>query len=302
MGLWNKIKKAAKATVSAIVDAVERTVVPIVEDAVGVVTHGAKALWEAATGHPDRAKRELRRMFDSARRLASDVTLGVLGAAVMVAVVLVSGVQRVFGAQNEPRRLTDQEIALLRDIFRDALDYDEIRVVENRLGILDGGRWGKAARRAPYTIGYTIYVPGATLNADTLVHEAVHVWQFEHGGPRYILSAVRAQKWGQVGTVPTCPSHAPTRGYDFDNALTDGRRWPEFNPEQQAAFIEYGHCYDPAHSLFLTLTGSLFVPPPALPLPPPPQPPPPPPPGAIDYMPNFIAAVTAVRAGNGAAW
>lgn len=295
MSLWKKIKKkvkkVAKATVSGIVDAVEGTVLPIVEDAADILTHGAKALWEGATGHPERAKRELQKMLDSARRLASAVTWGVLGGALMIGVVVISGIQRLFGAQNEPRHLDSKtEIPVLRDIFEDALEYDEIRVVEKNLGILDGGKWPKAiARRAPYTIGPTIYVPGASLDTDTLVHEAVHVWQFEHGGPRYIPEAVRAQNWGKEGTVPTCPTHSVTitKGYDFDNALRDGKRWPEFNPEQQAAFIEYGHCYD--HNLFLTLAGNLYVPPP-------------PATDGTDYMPDFIDAVNAVRAGNGAAW
>jgi hypothetical protein len=284
MGLWSKIKKAVKHVVKTTVDAVVSEVEAVVKDAADIVVHGAKALWYGGTGQTARAGKEIRLMVDSARRLASDILFGIVSTVVAVAIGVISAVQVLFGVQSKPRHLDNKtELQLLQDIYQDELEYDEIRIVEGKLGILKG----KNSR--PYTVGHTIFCTGPTIDKETLVHESVHIWQFEHGGPRYILEAIKAQKWGGVGKVSSCTVYGGngSTGYDFDNALQSGKRWPEFNPEQQAQFIEFGECCD--HNLFISLAGNLFVPPT-------PQRP------DHDYMPNFVAAVNAIRSGNGAAW
>jgi hypothetical protein len=248
--LRKKVKKVVKQTVKHAVEAVASVPEAIVEDVFDEVEHVATGIWDLATGDPNGAKKEFQRAKDAAKELVSDFAVGPIGATILIGVSVVSGVQRIFNLQAEPRRLTTDERNVLTPIFRDSIDYDEVQIVEGNLGILDGKRWkavAGTARSAPYTIGYTIYVPSQWLDKatnriplDTLVHEVTHVWQYENGGPDYAPEAVYAQATGNTGAYSTTP------GYDFDNALAAGKRWAELGPEQQAAFIEYAYSYPPA--------------------------------------------------------
>ncbi|NJD28159.1 MAG: hypothetical protein FIA92_07660 [Chloroflexi bacterium] len=292
--LWRKVKRATRRAVRNVAGAVAKVVATVVEDVADVVVHTAKAGWFFAIGQRGRANDHLRKARNAAGKLGVDLGWGTLGAVAIAGISAVEWWQRLLGLQEEPRPLDPiDEIPILRTIFVDALEFEDIRIVEGRLGLLDGGRWPKSiARRAPYTIGNTIYVPGRATTRSDLVHEAVHVWQYQSGGPAYIAQAVRSQNGGDVGAETCTRTKAgfttdatPTRGYDFDNALRDGRSWEAFNPEQQAAFIEYADCRDP--NLFVALGPSLRIPDR---------------PDGEEYLPQFVEAVTSLRAGEGAAW
>jgi len=86
----------------------------------------------------------------------------------------------------------------------------------------------KRKKATAYVSFYTVNFYGAI--ADTmLIHELVHVWQYERYGSAYISEALWAQHWGG--------------GYDYGGIeplkmYSDDKRLAAFNFEQQADIIE----------------------------------------------------------------
>ncbi|MCB9080860.1 MAG: hypothetical protein H6555_04015 [Lewinellaceae bacterium] len=90
------------------------------------------------------------------------------------------------GFKWRTRALSPEEIALLRTIYADSVKYHLIRIDERaRLGTRKGG---------------ICYVSGHTINSwghippELLVHEVIHIWQYERIGLAYIPRALRAQR------------------------------------------------------------------------------------------------------------
>ncbi len=119
------------------------------------------------------------------------------------------------------RPLNDSEIALARKIFNDRIDLRRIRLDEfSFLG--------------PKTHDFA-YVSFCTINSwgplkeDILIHELVHVWQYQQMGAVYIPRALRAQ-------------FSP-EGYDYGGlsnlllAIRRGQKLQDFNLEQQGDII-----------------------------------------------------------------
>lgn len=136
---------------------------------------------------------------------------------------------------SKTRALTTEERALGDAVFQGALDLDRVRLT---LG-------GPLSTGAPKALGWTVHIPlwweGEQLVLDdgsvrperrhVVLHELVHVWQNQHGGSAYMGASLHAQL------------HAVLRGegrkgaYRFERAL--GTPWASWNPEQQAAAIEW---------------------------------------------------------------
>src|SRR5688572_1205100 len=84
----------------------------------------------------------------------------------------------------EPNRpLTPGELALLRPIFRDGIDYAGVRVINNRFPLQPANVY--------MTPRGHVYAPGDLWQADfstarsslraVFIHEMAHVWQFANG-------------------------------------------------------------------------------------------------------------------------
>jgi hypothetical protein len=121
------------------------------------------------------------------------------------------------------RKLTEEEKAIAQTVFLGELDYDGILMdqhsqrVSKRLGV------------AYVTFGLIhCWQP---LRDDVLIHELVHVFQYQLLGSSYIAHAIRAQL-----------SHP---AYDYggleglEMALTQKKAFLSFNFEQQASIIEH---------------------------------------------------------------
>jgi hypothetical protein len=124
---------------------------------------------------------------------------------------------------TKSRRLTSAEEARLRNVFRDSIAYYNVRIVDDWAGV-----FSLATR--PFTHANTIYLLGRSLakEPELLVHEATHVWQYQHRGPRYASGSYAAQFGGS--------SHS---AYDWRGEFTHGNtHWFQMNVEAQAAFIE----------------------------------------------------------------
>lgn len=127
-------------------------------------------------------------------------------------------------------RLTDEEINAASQVLGpNSVRYANVRVAEGRvLGLVFKINGSRA-----FTLFHTINLPGSGHhsrgNLDLLVHEMVHVCQFEKVGSVYIWQALRAQRTG---------------GYSFGGweqlaeDRRDGQRFSGYNREQQGQIAQ----------------------------------------------------------------
>ena len=127
--------------------------------------------------------------------------------------------------QPRSRPLTPGEIALAERVFGDALDTNRVRIVRRA--------WGRFA----FVVGDRVHVPpgapedfaAASLRGQAwLVHELVHVWQFQTGAWRTLASWLSVAATGGYG--PGLP------GYAYRLPL---KPWRRCNLEQQARLVEH---------------------------------------------------------------
>lgn len=138
-------------------------------------------------------------------------------AVIMLGGKAVSFVQTAIGVEPAGRKLNDTEIATLRKVYGDGIDYSKVTVKEGEAGL-----YSKSGRA--FVLGDTVYLPpGAVGDTETLVHEMGHIWQGQNGGTDYLSEAL----WGQyLGD-----------GYDFAKGIDEGKAYKDLNPEQQAQLI-----------------------------------------------------------------
>lgn len=188
-----------------------RTVCTVVTLVLGVVA--------LVTGSADRLVRALGDLWD----LVKDGFYAVTGAIIFGALRMVDLVQTAVGVQRRKRGLTERERRLLRPIFRDSLTYDLVEIVDGKAGILTTS--GRA-----FTMGFTIYLP--SYSEHTLVHECVHVWQFEYGGFGYIGNSA----FNQLDSMVFDRGYRP---YDWRPRIDAGESWYQLRSvEAQAQFVE----------------------------------------------------------------
>jgi hypothetical protein len=155
--------------------------------------------------------------------LVKDVVYTAVGLAIFVVLRIVDIVQSIFGLQPRKRRLTERERSFLYPIFRDSLNYGAIEIVPGKAGLL--GISGRS-----FTMGFTIYL--AAPADDTLVHECVHVWQFEFTGFRYIGNSALNQLDSSVFNKGYDP-------YSWTGKIDGGATWYTLgSAEAQAQLIQ----------------------------------------------------------------
>lgn len=148
-----------------------------------------------------------------------DYAANIFGGILIIAGGFISLVQIIFGTQKEKRKLTEDERELLELIYQKTLKLNNIRIVEGRSGIY-------SFNDRPFVKGNLIYMKNIS-PADwnwNLVHESVHVWQYQHYGARYAADALGASIF--LGK---------DRAYNW---LKEIRPWTNFNAEAQAEFFE----------------------------------------------------------------
>lgn len=129
---------------------------------------------------------------------------------------LLAAAQTWVGLEGPGRPLDPEERAILRRVFGDALDLEPLRIKEGASGLFD-------LTSRPFVHGEVLYLKRWSATAPLLVHEAVHFWQSQHGGPDYMLDSLFSQAFG--------------RGYDW-RASVPGTAWRDLETEQQAQLIE----------------------------------------------------------------
>lgn len=144
----------------------------------------------------------------------------------------VSAIQTLVGLEPVGRKLTDEEIRVLRQVYGDSIDYDQVRIKEGFSGI-----W--SANDRAFVHGNTVYMKDNVIDEHLLVHEMAHVWQFQNGGSDYMSEALTSQWWGN--------------GYDWEKSVP-GTPFEELEPEQQAELLA-----DAYASGFFDGTGKRFI-------------------------------------------
>lgn len=124
------------------------------------------------------------------------------------------------------RKLTPFEISEAKIIFGDAIDYNKIKIQENSILAKWGAKYAKKIHLGFVlfrTICFSRKLKHKQIPSDMewLIHELVHVLQFEKLGVQYIFEALRAQKYG---------------GYHYKgiDGLKSSKCLSDFNLEQQA--------------------------------------------------------------------
>ncbi len=120
------------------------------------------------------------------------------------------------------RALYEWERAVVRDIFQTGVDASRIRIVETQV------------LNAPTTLGNQIRVsPGWTFenaNKPVLVHEVMHVWQYQNLGTRYITDSVYHNAAGHIATGNRNVAYMNYR-------LSSTSSLTEFSAEEQATIV-----------------------------------------------------------------
>jgi Peptidase of plants and bacteria len=134
------------------------------------------------------------------------------------------------GARNR-RRLSSCERSYASEIFRTSIDYRAVEITRGSVFALVSAT----------TIGNIVNLRPAHFLANTLelskigrlvlIHELVHVWQFQHGGFDYIRSSLTAQVAGWIRTGSRLAA------YDWARADKACLPWNRWNAEQQAQCV-----------------------------------------------------------------
>ncbi|MBN1204258.1 MAG: DUF4157 domain-containing protein [Myxococcaceae bacterium] len=151
---------------------------------------------------------------------------------------LVSGATGTAQKMPDKRPLSEAELQMARKVFAEGLNYSPIRIEKmgSFIELINGSR--------AYTTGNSIQLPGKAhaypgQYSSIIIHELVHVWQYQHGGWGYAPNALWSQLFGD--------------GYNFAKALRQGKPWAKMNPEQQGQMIQ-----DAFRGAYFENPGALF--------------------------------------------
>jgi hypothetical protein len=134
--------------------------------------------------------------------------------------------------EGRQRGLTADERAYARDVFGDAIDYDQIIVARGGLATTGASRTlgNLIALQDGYFVGDTLDLTAA--GRETLVHEMTHAYQYQTGGWGYAPEAL----WAQLKSFVTTGDRGGA--YDWKPQDAAGVPWEQWNPEQQAQCVE----------------------------------------------------------------
>lgn len=124
------------------------------------------------------------------------------------------------GATGRP--LTRDEIALAQPVFGRSVDYSRVRIRET--SVAPGTTVGNVIRMDP---GFTI---ANAWQAEVLIHEMTHVWQYQHGGTGYMSVALQTQ----IAAAGRTGSRNEAYDYTPDAAKT----FFDYTPEQQGLIVQ----------------------------------------------------------------
>jgi len=125
------------------------------------------------------------------------------------------------GALASPQtKLTEPEKKWAREIFADAVDLEAVRV-----------SFAPSPTGYPMTWGNVIRaVPGQAFDRSTVIHELVHVWQYQTSGMGYLSDSFLKQSCAFI-------THRDS-DYAYHYVLIAGQSFLAYSAEQQAQIVE----------------------------------------------------------------
>jgi hypothetical protein len=151
-----------------------------------------------------------------------DIGSSIAGGVLIVLGTLVSLLQRLLLLQSFERPLTKAERDILRRVFLNSVSLYNVRIVEGWCGVF-------GFNNRAFCLGNVIYMKDndPSVVPEILVHECVHVWQYQNIGTRYSSDALGAQ------------ALFPEDAYDWEADIARGNtEWTEFNKESAASFVQ----------------------------------------------------------------
>ncbi|MFQ5790713.1 MAG: hypothetical protein ACE5JI_09585 [Acidobacteriota bacterium] len=150
------------------------------------------------------------------------------------------------------RSLTSLEREEAALVFADSVAFDAVRIKEQDPWPLRTAALGTRLRRLPapetnaFTLGNTLRFSRLLRTGESaepterltdmawIVHELTHVWQYQKFGWVYLLRAVAAQvRLGAGAYRYSEADDLEAKGRDLQSQRDSGRRFGDFNPEQQ---------------------------------------------------------------------
>ena len=123
------------------------------------------------------------------------------------------------------RKLSKDETAMLKRVFKTSLDYEVIQVHQGSTGFLNYSFTFPNFR--PVALGNIMYFKRDRLTNELMVHECTHVWQYQNVGNRYSAHAIGAQI-------------SVNEPYNWEREINVRNKndWLDLNGEAQAEFLE----------------------------------------------------------------
>ena len=125
-------------------------------------------------------------IFSKIAKGFQDIVSPVIGTIIVGGGSGIGLIQSITRAQGTSRRLTDEEKAQVKRVFRESINLSVIRIIEGHSGIF-------GINKRPFVLGNTIYMKKPTFSTGTFIHEATHIWQYQNTGSRYASDALGAQ-------------------------------------------------------------------------------------------------------------
>ncbi|MCP5467799.1 MAG: hypothetical protein H7A32_00845 [Deltaproteobacteria bacterium] len=168
----------------------------------------------------------IREVPKAIRDFFRDLGLEIVGAVIYAAGQIVLTVKEIFQQSLDSRGLNSEERAILEPIFGNSIDYDAVKIKtgdagsffsDSNAGIAHGNNLIMHANKE--TVGQERY-------EEILVHEMVHIWQYQNFGVGIFGTSVVDQSINSTEESRDWTKAAPEKG------------WNQLKAEQQAELIE----------------------------------------------------------------
>jgi len=129
--------------------------------------------------------------------------------------------------EDTQRGLSEEEVTGLQEIFGDSIRWDEVVINDSSLMADINSNFNESGNSRPFVLGATINSDGP-ISERELVHEMMHVYQFNKYGWEYLLMVANNNSYDyEYSTLETIAN---------DNTLA-GRRLEQFGLEQQGEIV-----------------------------------------------------------------
>lgn len=129
------------------------------------------------------------------------------------------------------RSLTQEQIAIAQKVFGSSIDYSQVRYTVGYLGPIN---------QTAVVLGNTIHFSEQLYDQEILgdstpeylIHELVHVWQYQNGGWQYAFDSAVAQIQALITAFDR------NLAYEWEESFDAGLAWRKWSAEHQAQLVQ----------------------------------------------------------------